>query len=235
MAKRKARGSKEAFSVKTKFDATERKLPPIRPLTEKQADYLEALEASDQVIALGVAGTGKTFIAATFAADQYRQRKIRKIILTKPNAPAGRSYGFLPGTIEEKTAPWVLGMTEAIKERIGAGAFDIAMKNGDIEVVPFETMRGRTFKDAFVLLSESQNCTVDEIKLFLSRIGDDCKVVLDGDLGQKDIKESSGLATAIHLIKKDCLPVPIIEFDLGDIVRSGICAMWVKSFHRAGL
>src|ERR1700677_3973434 len=121
-------------------------LPPIKPLNPTQANYLDALRTSPQVIVLGPAGTGKTWIAATYAADLYRKRRIGKIILTRPNVPCGRSLGFFPGSLEEKFAPWAAPIVEAIKERIGQAAYEIALKKGDIEMVPFEVMRGRSWK-----------------------------------------------------------------------------------------
>ena len=114
-----------------KFE-TERALPPIKALTPTQADYLDALRTSPQVIVLGPAGTGKTWIAATYAADLYRKRRIGKIILTRPNVPCGRSLGFFPGSLEEKFAPWAAPIVEAIKERIGQAAYEIAVKKGAI-------------------------------------------------------------------------------------------------------
>ena len=143
---------------KIKYSA-ERTPAPIRPLNAAQAEYLDALRASPQVIVLGPAGTGKTWIAATYAADLYRARQVGKIILTRPNVPCGRSLGFFPGSLEEKFAPWAAPVVEAIRERIGVGAFDIALKRGEIEMVPFEVMRGRSWNDAFVLLDEAQNTT----------------------------------------------------------------------------
>jgi phosphate starvation-inducible PhoH-like protein len=180
---------------------------------------------------IGPAGTGKTWIAATYAADLYRQRRIRKIILTRPNVPSGRSLGFFPGSLEEKFGPWAAPVIEAVKERIGSAAYEIAVKNGDIEMVPFEVMRGRSWKDAFILLDEAQNATPAEMKTFLTRIGEDCTVVINGDVSQCDLRETSGLRTVIHLIKSKMLPVPIIEFTMNDIVRSGICEMWVRAFE----
>jgi phosphate starvation-inducible PhoH-like protein len=215
-----------------KFE-TERALPPIKPLTPRQADYLDALRESPQVVVLGPAGTGKTWIAATYAADLYRKRRIAKIILTRPNVPCGRSLGFFPGSLEEKFAPWAAPIVEAIKERIGAAAYDIAVKKGDIEMVPFEVMRGRSWKNAFVLLDEAQNTTSAEIKTFLTRIGEDCTVVVNGDVSQCDLEEASGLRTVLGLIRSKGLPVPVIEFKLEDIVRSGLCAMWVRAFEEA--
>jgi phosphate starvation-inducible protein PhoH and related proteins len=213
----------------------ERHPPAIKPLNPTQSDYLDALARSPQVFVLGPAGTGKTWIAATFAADLYRQRKIDRIILTRPTVPCGRSLGYFPGSLEDKFSPWTAPIIEAIKERIGAAAFEIALKNGDIEMVPFEVMRGRSWRNAFILLDEAQNTTPAEIKLFLTRIGEDCKVVVNGDVTQTDLRETSGLRTVIHLVKAKMLPVPIIEFSLDDIVRSGICEMWVRAFDEANI
>ncbi len=211
----------------------ERTLPPIRALNPAQAEYLDALRECAQVVVIGPAGTGKTWIAATFAADLYRQRKIGKIILTRPNVPCGRSLGFFPGSLEEKFAPWATPVVEAIKERIGSAAYDIALKNGDIEMAPFEVMRGRTFKNAFVLLDEAQNTTPSEIKTFLTRIGEDCTTVINGDVSQCDLDACSGLGKIIELIDAQRLPVPVVRFTTDDIVRSGICGMWVRAFEHA--
>lgn len=218
----------------SKFEA-ERALPPIQPLNPTQEMYLNALRYNAQVVVLGPAGTGKTWIAAAYAADLYRNRQIDKIILTRPNVPCGRSLGYFPGTLEEKFAPWAAPVIEAIKERIGKAAFEIALKHERIEMVPFEVMRGRSWKNAFVLLDEAQNATPAEIKMFLTRVGEDCTVVINGDVSQCDLNEASGLRTAIHLIKSQMLPVPVIEFGRDEIVRSGICAMWVRAFAEANL
>ncbi|PPQ37867.1 PhoH family protein [Rhodoblastus acidophilus] len=209
----------------------DRNPPPIKALNSTQADYLAALTHSQQIVVLGPAGAGKTWIAATYAADLFRQGRIERIVLTRPNVPCGRSLGFFPGTLQEKFAPWAVPIAEAIKERIGEGAFDVAVKRGDIEMVPFEVMRGRTWKNAFVLLDEAQNTSVMEIKTFLTRIGEDCISVVNGDVSQSDIREASGLRKMIELIRSHGLPVPVIEFTLDDIVRSGLCAMWARAFE----
>ncbi len=228
-------GSAEIIEFQNGKFETERTLPPIKALNPTQADYLDALRKHPQVIVLGPAGTGKTWIAATHAADLYRNRQIDKIILTRPNVPCGRSLGYFPGTLEDKFAPWAVPVSEAIKERIGKAAYDIALKNGCIELVPFEVMRGRSWKNAFVLLDEAQNASPAEIKTFLTRIGDDCTVVINGDVSQCDLMAESGLATVIAMIDRQNLPVPVIEFGQGDIVRSGVCAMWVQAFAQAKL
>jgi phosphate starvation-inducible PhoH-like protein len=239
-SKKRRRGSREFETAEiiefqgTKFEA-ERVLPPIKALNPTQASYLDALRTSPQVIVLGPAGTGKTWIAATYAADLFRARQIDKIILTRPNVPCGRSLGYFPGTLEEKFAPWAAPVVEAIKERIGKAAYEIALKSGAIEMVPFEVMRGRSWKNAFVLFDEAQNSSVAEIKTFLTRIGEDCTVVINGDVSQCDLDHASGLSTAIHLIKSQMLSVPVVEFSRDDIVRSGICGMWVRAFDEANL
>jgi phosphate starvation-inducible PhoH-like protein len=213
----------------------ERSLPPIKALNPKQATYINALRTSPQIIVLGPAGTGKTWIAATHAADLFRNGYIDKIILTRPNVPCGRSLGFFPGTLEEKFAPWTAPVAEAIRERIGKAAYEIALKKGDIELVPFEVMRGRSWKNAFVLLDEAQNTTQLEIKTFLTRIGENCTVVINGDVSQCDLDQASGLHTVLDLIRSQMLSVPVVEFARDDIVRSGICAMWVRAFEEANL
>jgi len=215
--------------------AAERTAEPIRPLTERQNDYLVALRTHPQIVVLGPAGTGKTYLAGTWGADLLRQRKVSKILITRPNVPGGRSLGFFPGTLEEKIAPWVVPLVDVLSKRMGAGAYDVALKNGDIQIVPFEVMRGRTFENSFVILDEAQNTTPEEIKMFLTRIGQDSQVVINGDIQQSDLKASSGLSKVINMIKRQLLPIPIIEFTEDDIVRSDICAMWIKAFNREGL
>jgi len=228
---RPQRGNAEIIEFKgPKFQAA-RTLPPIKALNQTQASYLAALRTSQQLVVLGPAGTGKTWIAATHAADLFRAGKITKIIITRPNVPCGRSLGFFPGSLQDKFAPWATPIIDAIKERMGDAPFEIALKRGDIEMVPFEVMRGRSWKNAFVLLDEAQNTSVAEIKTFLTRVGEDCISVINGDVNQSDIGRASGLRRMIELIKTHSLPVPVIEFSLDDIVRSGICAMWVRAFE----
>jgi phosphate starvation-inducible PhoH-like protein len=212
---------------------SERALPPIKALTPTQGEYLAALRASPQVVVIGPAGTGKTWLAATYAADLYRNRQISKIVLTRPNIPCGRSLGFFPGTLHEKFAPWATPVIDAMKERMGKAAVEIALKNGDIEMVPFEVMRGRSWRDAFVLLDEAQNTTPTEIKTFLTRVGEDCTMVINGDVSQCDLADASGLRMVIQLINSHRLPIPVVEFTLADIVRSNLCAMWVRAFESA--
>jgi phosphate starvation-inducible protein PhoH and related proteins len=201
----------------------------------RQLQYIEALEDSDQVIVTGSAGTGKTYIAASWAAKLFLENKIKKIILTRPNVASGRSLGFFPGTMEEKMAPWVIPFTDVITQHLGTAAYEIAVKRRNIEIVPFEVMRGRTFDDSFVILDEGQNTTPTEMKMFLTRIGEGTRVVINGDIKQTDLKSTSGLKTILDMAISQRLPVPHVEFTVDDIVRSGICGMWVRAFDAVGI
>jgi phosphate starvation-inducible PhoH-like protein len=203
--------------------------------TMRQQAYIEALEDSDQVIVTGSAGTGKTYIAASWAAKMFLENKIKKIILTRPNVASGRSLGFFPGTMEEKMAPWVIPFTDVIQQHIGMAAYEIAIKRKNIDIVPFEVMRGRTFNDSFVILDEGQNTTPSEMKMFLTRIGDGTRIVINGDIKQTDLSSTSGLKTIIDMAHNQRMPVPHIEFTSDDIVRSGICGMWVRAFDAVGI
>jgi phosphate starvation-inducible PhoH-like protein len=207
----------------------------LLPKNDKQAAYIDALKRAPQVIVTGSAGTGKTYIAASWAAKMFALGQVERIILTRPNVPAGRSLGFFPGTMEEKMAPWVIPFTDVIQQHLGPGAFETSVKKRSIDIVPFEVMRGRTFHNSFVILDEAQNTTPSEMKMFLTRIGDESQVVINGDIKQSDLKSDSGLLTILKMIQKQGLPVPHIEFTVDDIVRSDICAMWVKAFDKVGI
>lgn len=207
----------------------------IVPRTENQRLLLDALQSSSQVFILGPAGTGKTYVTATYAADLYTLKEIDKIVITRPHVAVGKDIGYLPGTLEEKTYPWALPVLDVLSKHLGKGAVDTGIKNGNIEMAPLALMRGRSFEDAFIIVDEAQNITTHELKMLLTRVGDGSTIVLNGDIQQSDLKEADGLSKVIHLAKKHLLPVPIIEFGLNDIVRSDICAQWVKVFYKENL
>ena len=215
-------------------NADKKETAELVPQNDRQKDYINAIEESSQIIVLGPAGTGKTYIAATKAANMYITKQIDKIIITRPNVAAGKSIGYFPGTLEEKMMPWVMPVLEVLHWHLGKGAVETGIKNGNIEIAPFETMRGRSFTDAFVILDEAQNVTPHEIKMFLTRIGQNCTVILNGDIFQSDLSETSGLSKAIHMVKKYMLPVPVIEFQAEDIVRSDLCKQWIIAFMKEG-
>jgi len=207
----------------------------ITPRTDKQGDLINAIKSSSQVLILGPAGTGKTYVTATCASDLYTLKEIDKIVITRPHVAVGKDIGFLPGTLEEKAQPWALPVFDVLVKHLGRGAVDTALKNGNIEVATLALMRGRSFDDAFIIVDEAQNIEVSEIKMLLTRVGEGSTIVLNGDIQQSDLKGTSGLAKVIHLAKKHMLNIPVIEFGVDDIVRSGICAEWVKVFMKEGM
>lgn len=225
--------------AKFQVDTEERQPKPIQAKNLKQAEYIKAIHRGELVIGIGPAGVGKSFIAASIAADYLRQGKVQKVILTRPNMALGKSIGFFPGDLNEKMSNWLLPLTSTMRSRMGrkenGAAFDIALKNGDIEFVPFETLRGRSFDNCFVILDEAQNTTVAEMKAFVTRLGEGSTTIIDGDLNQRDVPGESGLGNLISLIRKEGMDVPIVEFGLEDIVRSDLCAQFVRAYMKAGI
>jgi phosphate starvation-inducible PhoH-like protein len=209
--------------------------PTLRPKNVNQGAYLTALETQPQIFALGPAGTGKTFLAASWAADALREGRIARLILTRPAVPVGEDLGFLPGSLEEKIAPWARPFTDILEQRMGRSAFYTALRERVIEIMPIGMMRGSSFDKTMVVCDEAQNTSVMQIKMLLTRIGEESKVVLLGDLKQSDLDEEdcSGLEAAMWIAKAGKLDVTVIEFGLDDIVRSGVCAMWAEAFERA--
>lgn len=205
------------------------------PKTDKQKELLDALKEYSQVFILGPAGTGKTYVTATYAADLYTTKEIDKIVITRPHVAVGKELGFLKGDLEEKTKPWALPVLDVLEKHLGKGTVETGIKNGNIEMAPLALMRGRSFDNAFIIVDETQNITTHELKMLLTRVGEGTTIVLNGDVQQSDLKEADGLSKVIHLAKKHMMPVPIIEFSVDDIIRSDICAMWVKVFLKENL
>lgn len=211
-------------------NADKKDVSGLVPLNDRQKELLDALKSSDQVFILGPAGTGKTYVTATYAADLYTLKAVDRIIITRPHIAVGKDIGFLPGTLEEKTYHWALPVLDVLQKHLGKGAVDTAVKNGNIEMAPLALMRGRNFDKSFIIVDETQNITTHELKMLLTRVGQGSKIVLNGDVQQSDLTVADGLTKVIHLAKKHMLPVPVIEFGVDDIVRSDICAEWVKIF-----
>jgi len=210
-------------------------LSGIVPKTENQGKLLEALRSSHQVFILGPAGTGKTYVTATYAADLYTTKQIDKIVITRPHVAVGKELGFLKGDLQEKTMPWALPVLDVLEKHLGKGAVETGIKSGNIEMAPLALMRGRSFDNAFIIVDETQNITTHELKMLLTRVGEGTTIVLNGDVQQSDLKEADGLTKVIHMAKKYMLPVPIIEFNMDDIIRSDITKMWVKTFYAEGI
>ena len=220
--------------VKTKHDADKIAIELI-PRNERQGEYLAALKGNSQIVVFGPAGTGKTYCVSTFAANQYHMKFINKIVITRPHVAVGKDIGYLPGTLEEKCAPWALPVIDVLEEHLGKGVVETGIKSGNIEVAPLALMRGRSFNNAFIICDEAQNITFPEIKMLVTRVGEGSKLVLNGDLQQSDLKDGDGLTKIVHLIKKHMLPVPIVEFTTDDIVRSDMTKLWIETFVAEGI
>ena len=201
----------------------------IEPLNYIQGEYLEAIRSNDVIFGIGSAGTGKTFIAASFAASELFHRRINKIILTRPNVEVGRGLGFLPGTLEEKFAPYLLPFDSIFTKALGKGFYEYALKNKDIEPTPLGFLRGTTFDNCIVLADEMQNASKQEMQMMLSRIGKNCKMIFSGDPNQVDI-ENSGLEDAVDRLEG--VPgIEVVEFLDDDIVRSPLCKKIIMAYR----
>jgi phosphate starvation-inducible PhoH-like protein len=214
---------------------TRKSQPKLTGKTHNQFLLIDAINKAGTIVVTGPAGTGKTFVASSKAAEMFQEGKVTKIVLTRPTVPTGRSLGFFPGSLEEKMAPWVIPVIEVLKRVLGDEAVECNFKKGNIEIVPFETIRGRTFDDAFVILDEAQNATLGELKAFLTRQGENSTVLINGDTSQTDLRGSSGLQSLVNIIKSSLqlsMAVPVIQFSKLDVVRSGMCQLWVEEFER---
>lgn len=203
----------------------------VKALNDKQANYLLSLQRCACTLVRGSAGTGKTFLAASVAAQDLANREIGTIVISRPNVPTGKSLGAFPGTVEEKMAPWLLSITDTLRKQLGVGFYDHAVKKGNIQVQPIETIRGRSFDNAILLFDESQQLTKDEVKAIVTRIGKGSRLVLMGDTSQRD-NNADGLEYLIRLAENHHLPVAVHTFTSDDIVRSDICKLFVKAFEK---
>jgi phosphate starvation-inducible PhoH-like protein len=202
----------------------------VKPLNYIQGEYLRAIHENSIIFGIGSAGTGKTYIAATYAAGELFHRRIKKIILTRPNIETGRGLGFLPGTLEEKYAPYLEPFDQIFSNSLGRGFYEYALSKKQIEPKPLGFMRGLTFDDCIVLLDEAQNATRDELKMILSRIGKNCKIIISGDHDQSDIN-NSGLLDATQRLEH-IEDISVVRFRDDDIVRSKLCKQIIMAYKQ---
>ncbi len=202
--------------------ATRRSNQPLQAKNPAQEHYITAIRKHCLTLGLGPAGTGKSYCAAALAAEALESGKIERIILTRPAVEAGEQLGFLPGSVDEKFAVYIDAFRDILNQRLGAGTVNYCIRHGRIVAAPLAFMRGKTFDEStFVILDEAQNTSPAQMKMFLTRIGENCKVVINGDIRQSDIRGPNGLSDAIDKLKG--LPsVYIHHFDYADIVRSGL-------------
>lgn len=206
--------------------------PKLDPKSYVQQDYIDAIKERDIVFALGSAGSGKSYVATHYAAEQLYYKRVDKIIITRPAVAAcGEDLGFLPGElVEGKLMPYLQPYMETFNELLGKSFTEYCLKSETIEAVPMGFLRGRTFKNCIVLADEMENATPLQLKLILTRIGENCKMLINGDLDQQDIKGVSGLEDAVKVLKH--LPqIEIIQFRDEDVVRSGLCKDILRAYR----
>jgi len=207
----------------------------IKARSKNQEAYLKAIQAFDIVISIGPAGTGKTYLAMLSAVNALKRKKVGRLVLTRPAVEAGESLGFLPGDIHAKINPYLRPLYDALYDMMDFDEVSRYLQRGTIEIAPLAYMRGRTLNDSFVILDEGQNCTVEQMKMFLTRLGVSSRAVVTGDITQIDLPAGrrSGLVEAQHILRE----VKGIHFSLldeGDVVRHPLVREVIKAYGKHG-
>ena len=203
----------------------------VIPRSEKQKNYVRALKESEIIISAGPAGTGKTFLAVAVALTMLLEKKIERIILSRPAVEAGERLGFLPGDMREKVDPYLRPLYDSLYDLLDFEKIQKKIEVGDIEIAPLAFMRGRTLKNSFAILDEAQNATDTQIKMFLTRIGENSKIVINGDPSQTDLpnKSLSGLNRAKKLLGH-LKEISVVDFDHTDVVRHPLVSKIVRAY-----
>ena len=208
---------------------------PLVPQTEAQRCFLSSLRSNTLTIVRGSAGAGKTYVALAYAAELLRDHEIERIILTRPLVGVDgeeSKIGALPGTLQEKLQFWAMPMVDVLIERLGKGAFDYFLQHDKIRIVPLAYLRGSSFNDCFIHCTEAQNTSPSQIKMLLTRVGENAQVVLDGDPQQSDLKKLNGLEDACARLE-DMVDVGVVTFTRDDVVRSGFCQNVIARYEVA--
>ena len=202
---------------------------PVKPKTLGQKKYIEAIRQNTVTIGVGPAGTGKTYLAVAMAVTAFRAKDVNRIILTRPAVEAGEKLGFLPGDLQHKVDPYLRPLYDAL----GAENFQKQLERGNIEVAPLAYMRGRTLDDSFIILDEAQNTTVEQMKMFLTRLGFNSKMVVTGDVTQIDLPDGrrSGLVDAVRVLR-DVEDIQIVRFNERDVVRHKLVQDIIKAYEK---
>lgn len=206
---------------------------PIRVKNMGQKRYVEAIQKSDVVFGIGPAGTGKTFLAVVCAISAFKKGEVSRIILTRPAVEAGESLGFLPGDLKEKVDPYLRPIYDSLYAILGKSTTERLMERGIIEVAPLAYMRGRTLDDAFVILDEAQNTTDAQMKMFLTRLGFNSKMIVNGDITQVDLpgRQHSGLIDARRILR-NIDQIKFVKFTSNDVVRHPVVAKIINAYEK---
>ena len=206
----------------------------IKSKTVGEKKYVEAIRKHTVAFGEGPAGTGKTYLAVALAASAYKNKEVDRIILTRPAVEAGEKLGFLPGDLQEKVNPYLRPLYDALQEMFGLDTYQKLMEKGAIEIAPLAYMRGRTLNNAFVILDEAQNTTCEQMKMFLTRLGEGSKMVITGDLTQVDLpaEKKSGLRHAMTVLK-DVEGIAVRRMTQKDVVRHRLVQMIVEAYEKA--
>ena len=203
----------------------------LRPRTLRQKGFIEAIESHDLTLAIGPAGTGKTFLATVQAVKMLQQRRVERLVLTRPAVEAGERLGFLPGDLQQKIDPYLRPLYDALHTLLGRERTDLLLEKGVIEVAPLAYMRGRTLSDAFVILDEAQNTTGAQMRMTLTRLGERSRMVVNGDITQIDLppNQSSGLVEAVEVLE-GVEGVAVCRFSETDVVRHPLVQRLIKAY-----
>lgn len=206
---------------------------PIKPKTVGQRTYCDDIKRNTVTIGVGPAGTGKTYLAVAMAVAAFRAQEVERIILTRPAVEAGEKLGFLPGDLQQKVDPYLRPLYDALFEMLGADSYQRLLERGNIEVAPLAYMRGRTLDDSFIILDEAQNTTNEQMKMFLTRLGFNSKMVITGDITQIDLPEGkrSGLKDAIRILR-GVEDIAIFRFTEKDVVRNSLVSDIIRAYDR---
>lgn len=206
---------------------------PVKPKTLGQKKYIETIKKNTITLGVGPAGTGKTYLAVAMAVTAFRAKEINRIILTRPAVEAGEKLGFLPGDLQSKVDPYLRPLYDALFDMLGAENFQKHQERGDIEVAPLAYMRGRTLDDSFIILDEAQNTTTEQMKMFLTRLGFNSKMVVTGDITQIDLPDGkrSGLKEAIKVLK-NIEDIGVVKFNEKDVVRHRLVQDIIKAYEK---
>ncbi len=206
---------------------------PVKPKTLGQKKYVESIKNNTVVIGVGPAGTGKTYLAVAMAVSAFRAKEVNRIVLTRPAVEAGEKLGFLPGDLQSKVDPYLRPLYDALFDMLGAENFNKYLERGNIEVAPLAYMRGRTLDDSFIILDEAQNTTPEQMKMFLTRMGFNSKVVVTGDITQIDLPEGkrSGLVEVTKILK-NMEQIEIVKFTGKDVVRHKLVQDIIRAYEK---